>query len=480
MISISDLELIENILKWNTTQQTEIEVLVENTKEKDRNASSNIYHIINVADEKVSTIFCNESDKRYGLLHNGTDMSDVCDAISEYDVFEATVVIILFLLIVVTVIGNTLIISAVVTTKRLRTVTNCFVTSLAVADLLVGIFVMPPAIAVHISGRWELGWILCDIWISLDILLCTASILSLCAISVDRYLAVTRPLSYSRRRRSKKLALTMILFVWIAAGAITCPPMFGWYEPDHNQGGVCRYNQNPGYVVFSAMGSFFLPMIVMVYVYARISCVVARRHQQLSSSTKCNKKNNLSCIRTESDSGSDKLSLRQSASKQPSKTSTQHSECSTQSDQKCPCCFRTEKRRQSKYRSSNTEKESRFNNDITFKSNFKYKGTSRHRSCSVKEHMENRVSSLRRETKTAQTLSLVVGGFVACWLPFFLYYLLTPFIPSDYVNSVLMYILTWLGWFNSAINPFIYAFYSPDFRMAFWRLTIKKCKRVKR
>lgn len=63
----------------------------------------------------------------------------------------------------------------------------------------------------------------------------------------------------------------------------------GRYEPDHNQGGVCRYNQNPGYVVFSAMGSFFLPMAVMVYVYARISCVVARRHHQLASSTKCNK-----------------------------------------------------------------------------------------------------------------------------------------------------------------------------------------------
>ncbi|CAG4932730.1 unnamed protein product [Parnassius apollo] len=185
---------------------------------------------------------------------------------------------------------------------------------------------MPPAIAVHIRGKWELGWILCDIWISLDILLCTASILSLCAISVDRYLAVTRPLTYSRRRRSKKLALTMIFCVWLSAGAITCPPMFGWYEPEHNQGGMCRYNQNPGYVVFSAMGSFFLPMIVMVYVYARISCVVARRHQQLASTnSKCSKKRKLSCVRTESDSGSDKLTLRQSVSKQPSRNSTQQS-----------------------------------------------------------------------------------------------------------------------------------------------------------
>lgn len=69
---------------------------------------------------------------------------------------------------------------------------------------------------------------LCDLWVSLDVLLCTASILSLCAISVDRYLAVTQPLNYSRRRRSKRLALAMILVVWAAAATITCPPILGW------------------------------------------------------------------------------------------------------------------------------------------------------------------------------------------------------------------------------------------------------------
>lgn len=181
----------------------------------------------------------------------------------------------------------------------------------------------------------------------------------------------------------------------------------------------------------------------------------------------------LSCIRTESDSGSDKLSLRQTTSKKPSKI-THQNECSSQ-DHKCPCCFQAEKKRKRLHK----ERESRFN-DVTFKANYKYKNTTRTRTHSTKDHENNRVSSLRRETKTAQTLSLVVGGFVACWLPFFLYYLLTPFIPSEYVNPVLMYVMTWLGWFNSAINPFIYAFYSPDFRVAFWRLTIKKCKRNKR
>lgn len=85
-----------------------------------------------------------------------------------------------------------------------------------------------------------------------------------------------------------------------------------------------------------------------------------------------------------------------------------------------------------------------------------------------------RISSLKRETKTAQTLSMVVGGFIACWLPFFVYYLLMPFLPDDSKSDDLMEFLTWLGWINSAINPFIYAFYNVDFRVAFWRLTLRK------
>ncbi|KAJ8686966.1 hypothetical protein QAD02_022760 [Eretmocerus hayati] len=191
-------------------------------------------------------------------------------------------------LIVVTIVGNTLVIAAVMTTRRLRSVTNCFVSSLAAADLLVGLAVMPPAVMLQLNGgTWELGETLCDSWVSLDVLLCTASILSLCAISIDRYLAVTQPLIYSRRRRSKRLAGLMIVAVWVLAGAITSPPLLGCFPRARNLVETekrCSYNMDSSYVVFSAMGSFFLPMSVMLYVYGRISCVIAKRHRNLETS----------------------------------------------------------------------------------------------------------------------------------------------------------------------------------------------------
>ncbi|XP_030376264.1 beta-2 adrenergic receptor [Scaptodrosophila lebanonensis] len=479
------------------------------------------------------------------------------------------------LFIVITIIGNTLVILAVITTRRLKTVTNCFVMSLAVADLLVGIFVMPPAVAVHLIGSWQLGWVLCDIWISLDVLLCTASILSLCAISVDRYLAVTRPLTYSRKRRSKRLALIMILIVWLLALAITCPPMLGWYEPGRRDLRECRYNQNEGYVIFSAMGSFFIPMAVMIYVYARISCVIASRHDNMTDISVHNKKfkrytaadvendidhdfseqehssgqkNKQAAARTFSNQtiakelheimlsegencggaqpGTASLGLATTAGGLNAGATHCHSLLALPSPQgahgggKNGCYELT--------RPSSLKRTATASTTMTTMTSGVGAGSSlldaqwqsqqqqsqqpqqqprahsfRHSHLSVgaqgdrlrghhhhhfvatgtgaqssssghAKSLSNRVTLLKKENKTTQTLSIVVGGFIACWLPFFVYYLITPFLGDHQVSTTLTQALTWLGWFNSAINPFIYAFYSVDFRAAFWRLTCKR------
>lgn len=58
-------------------------------------------------------------------------------------------------IIFITIFGNTLVILSVITTRRLRTVTNCFVMSLAVADWMVGVFVMPPAVLLYLYGKFR-------------------------------------------------------------------------------------------------------------------------------------------------------------------------------------------------------------------------------------------------------------------------------------------------------------------------------------
>lgn len=96
---------------------------------------------------------------------------------------------------------------------------------------------------------------------------------------------MTQPLIYSRRRRSKRLAGLMIVAVWILAGAITSPPLLGCFPRATNRDSKkCSYNMDSSYVIFSACGSFFLPMLVMLYVYGRISCVIAGRHRNLETS----------------------------------------------------------------------------------------------------------------------------------------------------------------------------------------------------
>lgn len=67
-----------------------------------------------------------------------------------------------------------------------RVITNYFVVSLAMADMLVALCAMTFNASVELSGKWLFGPFMCDVWNSLDVYFSTASILHLCCISVDR------------------------------------------------------------------------------------------------------------------------------------------------------------------------------------------------------------------------------------------------------------------------------------------------------
>ncbi|VDM05624.1 unnamed protein product [Schistocephalus solidus] len=121
---------------------------------------------------------------------------------------------------------------------------------------------------------------MCDVWICADVLLCTVSILHLCAIAVERYLAVTS-LAYLRHR-SATLVLVMVGICWVLSAMVSLPARFHRARTVEEVDrvlyqGDCRINVEPGYTIYSNLLAFNLPMAFMLVVYAKIYCT-ARKH----------------------------------------------------------------------------------------------------------------------------------------------------------------------------------------------------------
>ncbi|XP_053936004.1 alpha-2Db adrenergic receptor [Cuculus canorus] len=171
-----------------------------------------------------------------------------------------------------TVVGNVLVVAAVSTSRALQAPQNLFLVSLASADILVAILVLPFSLANEVMGYWYFGGLWCSLYLALDVLLCTASIGHLCAISLDRYWAVTRAARLNLRRSPGRVK-GMIGAVWVAAAVVALPPLL-WVQPG---GRECQLSQETWYVLASCAASFFAPCLVMVAVYCRIYHLTARR-----------------------------------------------------------------------------------------------------------------------------------------------------------------------------------------------------------
>ncbi|XP_018562066.1 octopamine receptor beta-2R-like [Anoplophora glabripennis] len=81
--------------------------------------------------------------------------------------------------------------------------------------------------------------------------------------------------------------------------------------------------------------------------------------------------------------------------------------------------------------------------------------------------IRQQTKSWRAEHKAARTLGIIMGAFLLCWLPFFLWYVVTTLCEYCYTPDWLVVMLFWVGYFNSALNPLIYAYFNRDFREAF-------------
>ena len=121
--------------------------------------------------------------------------------------------------------GNAVVILAVTTFKKLQRLgSNLFILSLAVKDLLLAILILPFAITNQVLGYWMFGPAFCELWLLLDITICTALILLLCAMSVDRYIAICHP-SHYHRLMTKTRSRLICLSLWLLGVIHGIPPI---------------------------------------------------------------------------------------------------------------------------------------------------------------------------------------------------------------------------------------------------------------
>ena len=178
-------------------------------------------------------------------LINQTAGSDDQPSKTRNPVQLVVIIIICSLMCGLTILGNLVVILAVSLVRKLQTASNILIVSLAVSDILVGILIMPLAmgklfpscrplisfvvvLVLEISNNnWILGSVMCDIWTSTDVFLCTSSILNFLVISIDRYCIINHPFKYAPMRKVKLLSL-MITGVWVVSALVSLPPILGW------------------------------------------------------------------------------------------------------------------------------------------------------------------------------------------------------------------------------------------------------------
>ncbi|XP_026766820.3 5-hydroxytryptamine receptor 2A [Pangasianodon hypophthalmus] len=222
-------------------------------------------------DQKVHnfSLSCNQSMESFPLSNLSNLEAGFCVGLElELGQKKNWAALLIMLIVVITITGNILVIMAVTLERKLQNATNYFLMSLAIADMLLGILVMPISMVTILYGySWPLPNILCPLWIYLDVLLSTASIMHLCAISVDRYIAIRNPIAHSRAKSAWRVR-AKITAVWTISASISMPiPVLGLH--DHTKvfkEGSC-FLTDSSFVLIGSFMAFFMPLTIMVVTY---------------------------------------------------------------------------------------------------------------------------------------------------------------------------------------------------------------------
>ncbi|XP_034035853.1 5-hydroxytryptamine receptor 2B [Thalassophryne amazonica] len=350
----------------------------------------------------------------------------------------AALLIIIF--IIPTIGGNILVILAVSLERKLQNATNYFLMSLAMADLLVGLLVMPIAmITVLYNSDWPLPEFLCPIWLFLDVLFSTASIMHLCAISLDRYIAIKKPIQHSQNK-SRAKAMAKIALVWLISICIAIPIPIRGLRSHHLPNNITFNNNHTcllktdtfrEFIMFGSLAAFFIPLMIMMVIYLLTIKALHKKVYLLRSKVKQRFTCPTVCVVFKPDQ--------------------------TQTPSAAEQQIMLENKSPRKQEKPNTVTENNTGENVPF----------RRMSSMGKKSMQN----LSNEQRASKVLGIVFLLFVVMWCPFFITNITSVLCTSCDVKIIarLMEVFVWVGYVSSGINPLVYTLFNKTFRQAFTR-----------
>ncbi|XP_051573723.1 cholecystokinin receptor type A-like isoform X1 [Myxocyprinus asiaticus] len=235
-----------------------------------------------------------------GMLINSTDIYKVLcglgignmseckndsDATFEPKDINQTVRIVLYIVIfLLSVIGNSLIITVLLRNRRMRTVTNLFLLSLAISDLMLCLFCMPFTLIPNLMKDFIFGCGMCKVATYFMGISVSVSTFNLVAISLERYSAICNPLK-SRTWQTKSHAAKVITATWVVSFLLMLPYPIGstlvpFMRSNNSTGNMCRLVwssdvMQPWYV-FLLLTLFLVPGIIMMTAYGLTSLELYR------------------------------------------------------------------------------------------------------------------------------------------------------------------------------------------------------------
>ncbi|KAL0281394.1 UNVERIFIED_CONTAM: hypothetical protein PYX00_002393 [Menopon gallinae] len=216
-----------------------------------------------------------------GSFENGTD-SDVWDKFILPWWRQLLWSILFATMIIVSTGGNLIVIWIVLTNKRMRTVTNYFLVNLSIADIMVSTLNVTFNYTYMLNSDWPFGYLYCKINPFIAVITICASVFTLMAISIDRYMAIMNPL---RPRMGRKMTLGIAVGIWIVGIFFSIPNLiFHTLEvvtyKEGRQRRVCfmvwpdgpstESEQEYWYNVFFLLLTYVLPIGSMTFTYTKI------------------------------------------------------------------------------------------------------------------------------------------------------------------------------------------------------------------